>query len=114
MARRQDGVREKGDHVPCAAEESRNTLAVTGGQEEAWSTAHAERTEKRECAAEGKVQSVTNFPVHCSNRGSAGPSEKVATPATECEIGLLEGRRIIINELKTKARARENVGDENR
>ena len=51
--------------------------------------------------------------MYCSNKGSAGPSEKVATPATECEVELLKGRRIVSNELKTKRRARENVGDEN-
>ena len=56
---------------------------------------------------------MPKFPVYCSNRGSAGPSEKVATPATECEVELLEGRRIVSNELKTKRRARENIGDEN-
>ena len=55
------------------------------------------------------MQSTTDakFPVYCSNRGSAGPSEKVATPATECEVELLEGRRTVSNELKTKRRARE-------
>ena len=37
----------------------------------------------------------------------------MATPATECEVELLEGRRIVSNELKTKRRARENIGDEN-
>ena len=69
--------------------------------------------EKRESAPKGKVKSITDakFPVYCSNGGSAGPSEKVATPATECE--LLEGRRIVSNELKTKRRARENIRDEN-
>ena len=43
--------------------------------------------EKRESAPKGKVQSITNakFSVYCS-RGSAGPSEKVATPAAECEV----------------------------
>ena len=73
----------------------------------------AEPTEKRECAAEGKVQSITSakFPVNCSNRGSAGTSEEVATPATECKIELLEDKRIVT--LKTKGRARENTGDEN-
>ena len=71
--------------------------------------------EKRESAPKGKVKSITDakFPVHCSNRGSAGPSEKVATPATECEVELLKGRRIVSNELKTKRRAPDNVGDEN-
>ena len=75
--------------------------------------------EKRESAPKGKVKGITNaitdakFPVYCSNRGSAGPSEKVATPATECEVELLEGRRIVSNELRTKRRARENIGDEN-
>ena len=51
--------------------------------------------EKRESAPKGKVQSITDakFPVYCSNRRSAGPSEKVATPATECEVELLKGRR---------------------
>ena len=72
--------------------------------------------EKRESAPKGKVKSITDvkFPVYCSNKGSAGPSEKVATPATECEVELLEGRRIVSNELKTKRRARENICDENR
>ena len=72
-------------------------------------------TEKRECASKGKVQSITNakFPVHCSNRRSAGPSEKMATPATKCEIELLEGRRIVSNELKTKRKAREKIDEEN-
>ena len=70
---------------------------------------------KRESAPKGKVQSITDakFPVYGSNRGSVGPSEKVATPATECEIELLKGRRIVSNELKTKRRAREGIGDEN-
>ena len=70
--------------------------------------------EKRESAPKGKVKSITDakFPVYCSNRGSAGPSEKVATPATECEFELLEGRRIVSNELKTR-RARDNIRDEN-
>ena len=31
----------------------------------------------------------------------------------ECEVELLEGGRIVSNELKTKRRARENIGDEN-
>ena len=74
--------------------------------------------EKRESASEGKVQSITDakFPVYCSNSGSTGPSEKVAAPATECEVELLEGRRIVSNELrpKKKKRARENIGNENR
>ena len=48
-----------------------------------------------------------------ASKGSAGPSEKVATPATECEVELLKGRRIASNELKSKRRARENIGDEN-
>ena len=71
--------------------------------------------EKRESALKGKVQSVTDakFPVYCSNRGSAGPTEEVATPATECEVELLEGGRIVSNELKTKRSAREDIGDEN-
>ena len=59
-----------------------------------------------------EVQSITDakLPVYCSNRGSAGPSEKVATPATECEVEMLKGRRIVSNEeLETKRRARENV-----
>ena len=87
------------DQVPSADEESQNTLAVTGGRGEAWSTAHTPK---------GKVQSITDakFPVYCSNRRNAGPSEKVATPATECEVELLEDRRIVSNELKTKRRAR--------
>ena len=61
------------------------------------------------------MKSITDakFPVYRSNRGSAGPSEKVATPATECKVELLEGRRIVSNELKTKRRAREDIGDEN-
>ena len=37
----------------------------------------------------------------------------MATPATECEVELLDGKRIISNELETKRRARENIGDEN-
>ena len=61
--------------------------------------------EKRESALKGKVQSVTNeFPVYCSNRGSAGPSEEVTTPATESEE-LLKGGRIVSDELKTKGSA---------
>ena len=40
-------------------------------------------------------------------QGSAGPSEKVATPATECEVELLKGGRIVSNELKTKRREGE-------
>ena len=49
--------------------------------------------EKRESALKGKVQSVTNtkFPVYCSNRGSAGSSEEVTTPATERQVELLKG-----------------------
>ena len=64
----------------------------------------AQAPEKREGAPKGKVKGITNakFPVYRSNRGSAGPSEKVATPATECKVELLEGRRIVSNELKTK------------
>ena len=56
------------------------------------------------------MQSITGakFPVNCSNRRSAGPSEKVATPATECEGELLKGRRIISNELKSN----EEMSDE--
>ena len=71
--------------------------------------------EKRESAPKGKVQSITNakFLVYCSYRGSAGPSEKVTTPATECEVGLLKSGKIVSNELKTKRRAREDIGDEN-
>ena len=72
--------------------------------------------EKRESALKGKVQSVTNakFPVYCSNRGSAGPSEEVTTPTTECEVELLKGGRIVSNELKTKGSVREDIGDEER
>ena len=64
--------------------------------------------EKRESARKGKVQSITDakFPVNFSSKGSTGPSEKVATAATECEVELLDGRRIVSNELKTKRRAR--------
>ena len=45
MARVRDGEGVKGRHAPmrprpCAEEESWNTLAVTGGRGEAWSTAH--------------------------------------------------------------------------
>ena len=54
--------------------------------------------EKRESVPKGKVTN-TEFPVFCSNRGSAGPSERVTTPARECEVELLGGRRIITNEL---------------
>ena len=70
--------------------------------------------EKRESALKGKVQSVTNtkFPVYCSNRGSAGPSEEVMTPATESQVELLKGGRIVSDELKTKGSARD-IGDEN-
>ena len=86
---------------------------MTGGRGETWSTAHKRPKSKK--APKSKVQSITdaNFPVHCSNRRSAGPSEKAATPATECEVELLKGRRIISNELETKRRARENIGNEN-
>ena len=40
---------------------------------------------KRESAPKGKVQCITDakFPMYGSNRGSVGPSEKVATPAME-------------------------------
>ena len=67
-------------------------------------TNSAQAPEKREGAPKGKVKGITNakFPVYRSNRGSAGPSEKVATPATECKVELLEGRRIVSNEFKTK------------
>ena len=63
----------------------------------------AQAPEKRESAPKGKVKGITDakFPVYCSKRGSAGPSEKV-TPATECKVELLEGRRIVSNEFKTK------------
>ena len=72
--------------------------------------------EKRESTLKGKVQSVTNtkFPVYWSNRGSAGPSEEVMTPATESQVELLKGGRIVSDELKTKGSAREDTGDENR
>ena len=71
--------------------------------------------EKRESAPKGKVQSITDaeFPVHCSNRGSVGSSEKVTTPATECEVELFQGGRIVRNVLKTKRSVREDIGDEN-
>ena len=86
-------------HVAGADEERWNTLAVIGGREGGVvdSTPAPEKREK------GKVQSVTDakFPVYCSKRGSAGPSEKAATPVMECEVELLEGRRIS-SELKTK------------
>ena len=64
----------------------------------------AQAPEKREGAPKCKVKGITNakFPVYRSNRGSAGPSEKVATPATECKVELLEDRRIVSNEFKTK------------
>ena len=108
MGRERDGVgawradAHQCDQVPSADEESRNTLEVTGGQGEAWSNS-TQAPEKRESAPKGKVQSITDakFPVYCSNRGRAGPSEKVATPAMECEVGMLKGRRIVSNELKT-------------
>ena len=74
-----------------------------------------EAPEKRESAPKGKVQSITDakFPVYCSNRGSAGPSEEVTTPATESQVELLKGGRIVSDELKTKGSAREDIGDEN-
>ena len=37
----------------------------------------------------------------------------MTTPATECEVELLRGGRIVSNELKTKRSAREDIGDEN-
>ena len=84
------------DQVPTADEESRNTLEVTGGGGGVNST-HA--PEKRESAPkQGEESPMPSSLVYCSNRGSAGPSEKVATPATECEVELLEDRRIISNE----------------
>ena len=46
-------------------------------------------------------------------QGSAAHPRKVAAPATECEVELREGMTIISNELKTKRRARESIGDEN-
>ena len=58
-----------------ADEESRNTLAVTRGRGEAWSTAH-----KRPKSEKARPRTRC-----CSNRGSAGPSENVVTPATESE-----------------------------
>ena len=60
-----------------------------------------------------KSTSDAKFPVYCSYRGSAGPPEKVMTPATECEVELLNGGRIVSNEFKTKRKAREDVGDAN-
>ena len=81
---------------------------------EAWSTAHKRpKSEKARPTARCRASPIAKFPVYCSNRGSAGPSEKVVTPATECEVELLEGRRIVSNEIKTKRRARENIGDVN-
>ena len=90
-----------------ADEESRNTQAVTRGRGETWST---QAPEKRESAPKGKVQSVTDakFPVSCWNRGSAG-----GDTATEWEVEILKGRRIVSNELENKRRTRENIGDEN-
>ena len=58
---------------------------------------------KRKCAqGQGEEHHRCLVPVYRSNRRSAGPSEKVATPATECKVELLKGRRIVSNELKTK------------
>ena len=100
------------DQVPNEDEESRNTLEVTRGEVRNSST---QAPEKRESAPKGKVKSITDakFPVHCSNRRSAGPTEEVTTPATECEVELLKGGRIVSNELKTKRSAREDIGDKN-
>ena len=58
----------------------------------------AQAPEKRESAPKGQGEEHHQCQVKCSNRGSAGPSEKVATPATECKVELLEGRRIVSNE----------------
>ena len=72
--------------------------------------------EKRESAAQG--QGVEHHRCQVPNallqKGKQlVQKRKVATPATECEVELLEGGSIVSNEFKTKRRARENTGDEN-
>ena len=120
MGRERDGERVKSRRAPVRPRTKRRGSEPenTGSDRRARGGVvdSTQATEKRECAPEGKVQSITGAksPVHCSNRGSAGPSEKVETPATECDVELLEGRRTISNELKSKRGARENTGNENR
>ena len=59
--------------------------------------------EKRESALKGKVKSITDakFPVYCNNGEALGHPRRWR----QCEFELLEGRRIIGNEFKTKRRA---------
>ena len=65
----------------------------------AWST--AQRRPNSENARPRARRSASPTPSsQCTTaRGGAGPSKKMATPTTECEIKLLEGRRVITNEL---------------
>ena len=71
------------------------------------------RKARKRAQRQGAEHHRCKVPMYCSNRGSAGPSEKVATPATECEVELLKGGRIVSIELKTKRRAPEDMSDEN-
>ena len=93
MGRERHRLQRKADahqceKVPNADKDSRNTLEVTG------STVNSTLSlEKQESAPKSNVKCITNAVSVCrKHRGSAGPSEKVATPAKECKIELLEGQ----------------------
>ena len=82
------------------------------GRRQAWSTTVHSRPNRENARPRTKQCQV---PCALQQQGgSCGPSEKMATAVKECEVELLEGRRIITNELETKGRVRENIGDENR
>ena len=75
----------KSRRVPSAEEESRNT----GSDRRARGGVVEQAPKKRKSAFKGKVQSITDASSQCTAAsGEAGPSEKVAIPATECEVEL--------------------------
>ena len=105
----------RGWHAPCTVELSREDAGrdrrARGGQVHS-----TQATEQRERTSEGKPQCITNtkFPVNCWDRSCRGPPKKMTTPTAECEVELLESRRIITDELQTKRSAGEDAGDEHR
>ena len=107
MGRERDGKRVKSRHAPVRPRTLRggSELEHTGSDRRTRrGVVNSAQATEREWTSEDKAWCITSakFPVHCCNRGSA---EKMSTPATECEVELLEGR-IITDELETKRRAR--------
>ena len=109
MARVRDGKRGRRRHAPVrpcylARWKRAGRLAETGGRTRRGVVHCAKVTEQRDWSSECKASISTNtkFPVHCCNGRGAGPPKKMATPTTECEVKLLEGREIITDELETK------------